>query len=277
MNNPNITFFFVSMKSPYISKRTNINGHAIYNALLRTRMFNPKDISKVSFGISQNYPISLKGKNDFYVNIEEPDKKKTIIKNIEKGYEGFKILRLSQNNLTNPLLDYSPIPFLFVCPKHGNVITHEIQYFNFYIIWNGNVPDIKFKGFEFGIGKSRNKGFGFAVIHDYMHTNSEQIIKDSIDSFTAYSGLCGIYNHSKYGFGEFIVDKTKDDVSLIKLITPLCLNSEIIGSTSYGSLPAFIKPIEYDKINYYLYHKGIESKLECIDNGKVMEIDLSHV
>ncbi len=273
----NITFFMVVMTSPYIGKRTVINGHAIYNALLHTNKFNPKDIKKVSFGISQNFPISYKGKNDFYINIEEPEKKKTLIKNIEKGYDGFIALRTLQNNLTNPLIDYSPIPFTIISPKHNKEITHQIQVFNFFIIWNNNIPEIEFMGLEFGLGKARNNGFGFVKIHDYVHTETSKIVNVSVDEPMAFTGIDGIYNHTKYGFGEYIITETNNKIPIIKLTTPLCLSSTIPKSTQYGSLPTFVKDTEYTKIPYYLWYKNQEHKLDCINSGKVMEVCLNGI
>ena len=266
------------MISPYIGRRTVINGHAIYNALLHTNKFNPKDIKKVSFGITQNLPISYRGKNDFYINIEEPEKKKTLIKNIEKGYDGFIALRTLQNNLSNPLIDYSPIPFTVISPKHNKEVVHQIQVFNFFIIWNNNIPEINFKELEFGLGKARNNGFGFVKIHDYVNTNTSKIINgSSFDEYTVINGIEGIYNHTKYGFGEYIITETSNKIPIMKLISPICLNSTIPKSTQYGSLPTFIKDTDYIKSPYYLWYKNQEHKLDCINSGKVMEVSFNEI
>lgn len=274
LNNYHITFFLCVMQSPYIGRRTVINGHSLYNALLREKKINPKNVVKVSFGISQNLPLSLKGKNDFYINIEEPEKKKTLIRNIEKGYDGFVALRWMQNNLSNPLIDNSPIPFEIIKPKHcDQEIVHQIQYFNFYIVWKNEVKD-DFKDFEFGLGKARNNGFGFCRVHDYISTTLERVVEGSIDKYTACHGISGIYNHARYGFGEFILQKTSQNIPLIKLVTPLCLSSTIPDSTKYGALPSFIKETNYTKDKYYLWHKNSEHELEVINSGKVMEVVL---
>lgn len=271
--NDNITFFLVEMDSPLVSLRSTINGHAIYNALLNSKKFAPKELEKVSFGISQPSPLSYKGRN-FPISNIDPKEGKTIIHNIEKGYEGFKILRRMQNEITNPLYGYYPIPFKMIRPKHTErVLAHQIDLFTFFIVWESDIPSLDFNRLDFSVGKARNSGFGFARVIDCLHINMEKIVEGSWDKFTAAQGVSGIYNHKKYGFGEFYIDATSNGVKGIKLTTPLCLNSTMDRSTYYGALPSFLKPTEFTKKPYHLWHKGQEHVLDCLDYQGFIEVE----
>lgn len=284
MNNPNITFFLAMVHSPVVGERSIINGHAIYNALLRTGKFRPDDIKKVSFGISRNVPIPITGSNIRTIEIKEEqksDKNKkersySILENINKnGYDGFLDLRSNQHILTNYLLDYSNIQIDIIRPVYGQEIVHYIHHFVFYVIWKENHPDISFKWFEFNLGKERNNGFGFTKIEKYLHTNMNQLVNSLPDhyKFTVINGIEGVCNHKKYGFGEYIITETKKRVPIIKLITPLCLKTTIPGGNIYKSLPSFIdKQNEYTTINYPIWHKGVKHNLECVDSGLVRGI-----
>ncbi len=284
MTGTNITFFLTLMHSPLIGNKNIINGHAIYNALLYTRKFKPSDIHKVSFGIAHNEPVSYKGFNKYVINIEEEmigssdkvmkirNETKTILDNLKKGYNGYMALRSTQNILTNPLIDYSPINFEIIKTKHGNHFAHMIKYFVFYVVWRNDIPSIDFKNLEISIGASRNAGFGFCRIEKTYSTTVDEIVAGAFDEFTAKNGINGIYNHSKYGFGEFILDKTSKGIKIIKFITPLCMSSTFHKSTQYDILPSFIEPSTFDKSDYYIWDKGTEYRLDCIQPGKVFSI-----
>lgn len=280
--NPDISFFLALMHSPYLGNTNIVNGHAIYNALLCWENINPKQIEKVSFGIPQNVPIALKGSNKYLLNVREEPKtekpkgkapQRTVLDNLTKGYEAFKVLRATENSLTNPNLDNSPIPFEILKPKHGAVIAHKIDYFVFYIIWRDAVPDNDYTNTEFTLGAGRNNGFGFTRIEKVFHTSMEDLIAGAPNKFTATNGVKGIYNHARYGFGEYILDSSMTTgAKLVKLTTPLCMKSTYPKTTQYGTLPTFIKPVPYEKRNYYLWDKGFEHTLECIQSGKAFEI-----
>lgn len=283
--NSNISFFLTLMHSPYIGERNIINGHAIYNALLRWTDIKPNEIEKVSFGISQNDPISLKGSNKYLINVNEEPKidiskrknsPKTILDNLDKGYEGFKILRSTENILSNPLYDFSPIPFEIIKTKRGQtLIVHKIDYFVFFIVWKDKKPEIDFINTEFSLGFGRNNGFGFSRIEHVYDTSIEKLtagFTNEHDKFTAINGIKGIYNHTKYGFGEYILETTNNGTKIIKTITSLCMNSTFPNSFQYGTLPSFIKPILYNKTNYALWDKGVEHNLQVIRSGKAFEI-----
>lgn len=287
MNNPNITFFLGMVHSPLVGERSIINGHSIYNALLRSGKFNPKDIKKVSFGISRNIPIPIDNFNIKFIKIQEEPKilknKKqknsdNILNNITKnGYSGFIDLRSNQHILTNYLYDYSNIQFDVIRPIYGRELIHYIHHFVFYIIWENKLPDIDFQWFEFSLGKERNIGFGYTRIEKYLNINMEEILEDVPDKYksTIRNGIEGIYNHKKYGFGEYIITETNNKVPIIKLITPLCLKTSIPKCGVYGSLPSFIdKQSEYTTIDYPIWHKGEKHILECVDNGLVRGINI---
>ena len=282
-NNPDITFFLALMHSPLIGNKNIINGHAIYNALLRTGKFKPADLEKVSFGIAQNEPVTYEGFNKYITNVEEEAKIKTdaqkkkkesrtILDNLKKGYDGVIVLRSTQNILTNPLIDHSPIPFDIIKAKHGACYAHKITYFVFYVIWKNGVPEIEFKDMEIAMGAARNSGFGFTRIERAYNTTMEDIVAGAFDEFTARNGISGIYNHSKYGFGEFMITKKANGDQIIKLITPLCMKSSFPKSTIYRSLPTFIKPMTYDKVKYYIWDKGQEHVLDCIQSVKAIDM-----
>ncbi len=282
--NPNISFFLTLMHSPIIGDRNIISGHAIYNALLRWTNISPKDIEKVSFGIPQNNTISLKGSAKYLINVSEEPKTdiskrksspKTILDNLDKGYDGFKVIRNTENVLSNPLYDFSPIPFEVIKNKRGqSMIVHKIDYFVFFIIWKNIKPEIDFTNVEFTLGYGRNNGFGFSRIERVYDTNMEKLIIDIEDreKFTAINGIRGIYNHAKYGFGEYILETTGSGIKIINTITPLCMSSTFPNSTQYGTLPQFVKAIPYTKVNYSIWDKGTEHNLKVIRSGKVFEV-----
>jgi len=288
--NPNISFFLAMMHSPYLGNTNIINGHAIYNALLCWTDIVQEQINKVSFGIPQNAPIPLKGSHNYYLNVSESPKikrpkkikelkdekvKESILDNLKKGYDAFKILRNTENTLTNPLIDDSPISFEILKPKHSIVIAHKINYFIFYVMWNGEIPSVNYVNTEFTLGAGRNNGFGFTRIERVVNTTMDELILGvpDVDKFTAINGIKGIYNHAKYGFGEYIVDSSKTTGKrLIKFTTPLCMRSTYPKTTQYGTLPSFIIPVRYEKRNYYLWDKGTEHMLECIPDGKAFEL-----
>jgi len=282
--NYNISFFLTLMHSPLIGDRNIINGHAIYNALLRWTNLSPKDIEKVSFGIPQNNTISLKGSAKYLVSVSEEPKTdiskrksspKTILDNLDRGYEGFKVIRSTENIFSNPLYDFSPIPFEIIKTKRGqSMIAHKIDYFVFYIIWKNIKPEIDFTNVEFTLGSGRNNGFGFSRIEKIYDTSVEKLIVgvDEDDKFTVINGIKGIYNHAKYGFGEYILETTNSGIKIINTITPLCMNSTFLNSTQYGTLPQFIKAIPYTKVNYSIWDKGIEHNLHVIRSGKAFEV-----
>lgn len=292
IRNYNISYFLVLMHSPLISKRNIINGHAIYNALLRSGKINPDEILKISFGISQNIPISLKGSNKYLINVEEEDKipirkekkikiKPTIIDNLtEKGYDGFVALRKTENNFTNPLYDFSPIPFKVIKSKHtelhDDLISHCISYFTFYIIWKNEVPSIDFKNMEFGLGKARNNGFGFSRIEKVVNITTDQLLsKVDGDLFdTTLKGILGIYNHKKYGFGEYIIENNK----WFKLTTPLCMESSLKDTGKYTFTPSCTEIDNYIISPYYLWDDNHLYELKVINAGKtfILKKDKKH-
>lgn len=281
--NTNISFFLGRMHSPYLGNTNIINGHAIYNSLLKWTDVNAGDIEKVSFGISQNDPISLKGSNKYQLNVSETPKiekpkrkiRDTVLDNLSKGYDAFKVLRGIENSLTNPNIDYSPIPFEIIKPKHGTLIAHKIDYFTFFIIWKNKIPDIDFTGTELTIGAGRNSGFGFTTVERVFNTTLSQILfgLPEEDKTYAMSGISGIYNHARYGFGEFIIDQSKTTKKkLVKLTTPLCMRTTYPEATQYGSLPSFITPTIYEKTDNFIYDKGTRHTLGCIQSGKTFEL-----
>lgn len=274
--NPDVTFFLAMMNTPLIGNRNVINGHALYNAMLCWSSISPKDIDKVSFGITQNEAVSFKGSNVYKIRIpKEIPIKESVLTNLKHGYEAFVVLRSIQNTFTNPLLDYSPIPFSMVHTQQGQrLIAHEIDYFTFYVVWKDAKPNIRFLGTELAIGMGRNNGFGMAVIEDVYNTNMDELVASvpEKDRYTAVNGIKGICNHSRYGFGEYTLDTTNTGQRIIKLTSPLCLNSTFANATHYGTLPGFVKPVPYTKIPYCLWDKGIEQTLQVITPGKAFEI-----
>lgn len=284
--NSNISFFLALMHSPYLGNTNIINGHAIYNALLCWEDIKPSQIEKVSFGIPQNAPIALRGSNKYITDLEEepkiekqkPGKEKkklsaSILDNLTKGYEAFKVLRGTENTLSNPMIDDSPIPFDILRPKYGTVIAHKIEYFIFYVVWHGSIPENSYTNTEFTLGAGRNNGFGFTRIERTFNTTIKDLIAGAPNEYSAASGIKGIYNHDRYGFGEYIIDSSRaTGRTLVKLTTPLCMKSTYPKATHYGTLPSFFVPVQYEKKNYYLWDKGTEHILECIPDGKAFEL-----
>lgn len=282
--NSDVTFFLALMHSPLIGDKNVINGHALYNAMLRWSDIKPGSIDKVSFGISQNDPVTFKGYNLYNQNtLEEPktaipEKKyppKTVLENINKGYEGFTMLRSIQNTLTNPLYDFSPIPFEVIRTMRGQkLIGHKIDYFIFYIIWKGARPDTDLTNTEFTLGMGRNNGFGFTNIERVYNTTLDSLLVGvtELDKFTAMNGIKGIYNHARYGFGEYVFDTMNTGQRIIKLTTPLCMNSTFATATQYGALPSHIKTVPYTKTPYTMFDKGIKQNLQVITPGKAYEL-----
>ena len=287
--NPDISFFMGLMYSPLIGDKNVINGHALYNAMLRWSDIKADNINKISFGIPQNDPVTFKGFNKYHQNtIEEPKnpimregkiikkaQPKTVLDNINKGYEGFTVLRSIENILTNPLYDFSPIPFEIIHTMRGQrMIAHKIDYFIFYIVWKGTKPDTDFTNTEFSIGMGRNNGFGLTNIERVFNTNMDAVTAGvpEHDKFTAINGIMGIFNHTRYGFGEYVLDTMNTGQSIMKLTTPLCLNSTYPNATQYGALPSHVKPVPYTKSPYILWDKGVEQTLQVIKPGKAFEI-----
>ncbi len=283
--NPEVTFFLGLMHGGLVGNKNIINGHAIYNALLcAIPDLRPIDINKVSFGITQNDPVTFKGSNKYQTNTKEepkitvPEKKsppKTILDNLNKGYEGFCVLRSTENILTNPLFDFSPIPFEIIQTGRGTTqIIHKVDYFVFFIVWKDTKPKIDFINKEIIIGSGRNNGFGFSNIERAYDTTINDLVNGVPDEdiFTAINGITGIYNHARYGFGEYVLDVMNNGVKIIKLTTPLCMNSTFPNATQYGTLPNFVKTVPYTKSGYSLWDKGIEQSLQVIRPGKAYEI-----
>ena len=294
--NPEVTFFLTLMHGGLVGNKNIINGHAIYNALLcAIPDMRPDEIDKVSFGISQNDPVTFPGFNKYITNtdeeskiVDENKKKKvpdeTILDNFSKvdtktgmsrGYEVFTVLRSTENILTNPLFDYSPIPFEIIKTARGtSQIIHKIDYFVFYIVWKNAKPRLEFKNKEIVIGAGRNNGFGFSNIERVFNTTMSNIVAavPEADKYTAINGITGIYNHARYGFGEYVLDTMNTGARIIKLTTPLCMNSTFPNVTQYGTLPTFVKSVPYTKSGYSLWDKGLEQSLQVIRPGKAFEI-----
>jgi len=280
-----ITLYFGRFESPYVGSPFLISGNQIYSAIIHEKgMEMAKELSKVSHGVFHtilpesinNRGIITYNKKDWngypvgeHINLSE----KTI-----KKYDDFFQLRNYHTPFlkdTTANLEYDRIM------RHHQIIINSGEKINlfhadrlsFFTIGNNEIELEQLQ-----LGAKRNAGFGLFSI-----TNKYSFYLDSLDISmfdgnkklidTAKNGITGILNHAKYGYGEFKLDAWADKGWLIRLTSPLCLDSTITGARHYSVPPTFMKSEGYRKHSESLWIKGRVEKLYCISDGNVFLYD----
>lgn len=276
-----ISLFFGKFDSPYIGSPFMISGNQIYSAIIRENgMEAIKNATKISHGVFHNIPanhIDYRGKATYNrkdwrgwpvgekINMDE----RTI-----NTYDDFFKLRSYQTPFIKNTDAHSDMSRLlrshrFILKNGDKIDSFHADRLSFFVISGARV-EIS----ELHLGAKRNMGFGSLTI-----TNSYSFDIDSLDFSvfgdnqklidTAKSGITGILNHKKYGYGEFKAERWKEDKWLIKLSTPLCLRSTIEGARNYDILPPFMVNDTFRRHRENIWRKGKIETLYCVSDGSV--------
>lgn len=276
-----ITLYFGKFESPYIGSPFLISGNQIYSAIIREKGMNETEgLKKISHGVFHTIlPESINHRGKVTYNKKDwkgfPVGDKINISNTTmKTYDDFFQLRNYNTPFakdTNGNYEYDRIMRhhrLSICSGDKIDLFHADR-LSFFTVGNHGV-DIE----NLQLGAKRNLGFGmFSITNKYsfdlesldfsIFNGNENLIN------TAKNGICGILNHAKYGYGEFRLDGWVDDKWLIKLTSPLCLESTIEGSRCYNNPPPFMKNEGYRKHIESIWRKGKPEKLYCVSDGNV--------
>lgn len=165
-------------------------------------------------------------------------------------------------------------PQTIITSDRKNITVIQPQYIHFYIITKNKINIDLNSGDEIRVGSHRNHGFGIINIVDVGHIKLGEIDYSIFNGDEklielAKRGICGIYNHRKYGYGEFRIEKWGEDKWLVKTNTPLCLRSTMENSNIFSTLPTFVVPDDYRSRVDNLYIKGNICQLYCVDRGQV--------
>jgi hypothetical protein len=275
-----ITIFFGKFESPYVGSPFLISGNQIYSAIIQEKgLDKTKDIEKVSHGIFHSIPpelIDYHGKITYnkqdWMGWHVADKINLNEKSI-KSYNQFFALRSYQTPFIkdSASADYDRLMrYHRLVIKSGEIIdAFHADRLSFFVV-GGRELELD----ELRLGAKRNAGFGIFRI-----TNRYSFGLDSLDFSefgddlkligTAKSGITGILNHAKYGYGEFKLEKWRSKGWLVRLTTPLCLESTIKGSRRYTSPPSFMKSEGYRKHTEFMWRKGRIERLYCVSDGSV--------
>lgn len=283
-----ITIFFGQFESQYVGSPFMVGGNQIYSAIIREKGIQyAKELTKVSHGVFHELPdyrsTNWKG---WYVRDRINLNNKSIV-----TYDDFMELRnyntpfikevktKKEKENYNWLADYNRLllkhRFQISNGKNGETIDAFLpNKLSFFVIGKDDV-NLDY----ISLGAKRNLGFGSLKITDtytfdindldFLNLSDDHKIID-----TAKNGIYGIYNHAKYGYGEFKIEKwVNKNKHLIRFITPLCMDSTIEGSTTYDKLPSFIKSDNYRKTREFMWRKGKPETLYCIADGSVCLYD----
>jgi len=281
-----ITIFFGRFDSPYVGSPFLVSGNQIYSAIIREKGLKvAKGLRKISHGVFHNILpeyISNLGKVSYnkkdWKGYPVGDKINLSEKTIEK-YNDFFQLR----NYHTPFLKDNMNGILErdrIMNHHQIVINsgEKMDLFHadrlsFFTVGN-EALEIE----QFQLGAKRNLGFGLFTVSnkysfdldslDYSIFGDNKVLID-----TAKNGITGVLNHAKYGYGEFKMESWGDKGWLIRLTSPLCLESTIKDSRNYPLPPPFMKSEGYRKHTESLWVKGKVEQLYCISDGMVFLYD----
>lgn len=304
MDSKIISLFFCRFESPYIGSPYMIGGNQIYSAIMKEHGKNfISSVDKVSHGIFHSIPpgsTRWKGGN-LFVSENTAVSGKGLI----ESYEDFMKLR-----------EYNT-PFIkdtdYGSDYNRRIIRHQLKLCNgekkdSFAIQNLSFFIISDKSIEINkeellcLGSKRNLGFGRLRI-----TDSKIFEIDSLDYSifkenqklveTSKTGIIGVRNHKKYGFGEFSIEpwikennknpknnrnkeenkqtekeikcqENKKDKWIIRLTTPMCLSSTLEGAEPHDSQPSFMVGEIYRKHREFIWKNKLET-LYCASDGCV--------
>lgn len=120
-------------------------------------------------------------------------------------------------------------------------------------------------GESFSIGAARNSGYGRVTVLDKTEFPLSEL--DFGEAYTgdlknlALTGIRGIGDHQKYGYGEFLLYKTRAGAMYANLITPY--------SDSRGALPSFLEPPPLVRTcTEHMWYKGAMVSFVCVADGQ---------
>lgn len=284
------TIYFGRFTSGYIGSPFLVGGNQIYSAIIRE--FGLDAISsavKVSHGVFHSItPESIDRFNKCTYNKKDwmgypvGDKINLSNKTI-KTYNNFFQLRNYHTPFIKDSIGSSAVginqgeysDFNRIMRNHRSIIKNgdKINIFSpdrisFFIV-SDNPPDIE----EISLGAKRNLGFGRVIITNKYSFNIDDLDYSELGNDkklieTAKSGISGILNHSKYGYGEFQIENWKGQF-LIRLMTPLCLSSSMDDTTVFEKQPDFMSGDIYRRHQEVIWRKGHPETLFCISDGSV--------
>lgn len=281
-----ITVYFGKFESPYVGSPFLISGNQIYSAIIREKGIKiAKGLKKISHGVFHTIlpeNISNLGKINYnkkdWKGYPVGDKINLSEKTIEK-YNDFFQLR----NYHTPFLKYNMTGILERdrIMKHHEIIINsgeKMELFHADRLSFFTIGDNEIELKQFQLGAKRNAGLGLFTISnkysfdlnslDYsIFNNNRTLIK------TAKQGIMSVLNHTKYGYGEFKLESWGDKGWLIRLTSPLCINSTVNGATDYQVPPQFMKSEGYRKHVETIWLKGKLEQLYCISDGTVFLYD----
>lgn len=299
VDNKLVTIYFGRFGSEYVGSPFIVSGNQIYSAIIHEYGMDViANATKISAGVFHTITAESIGA---YPNKQSQDFSKiTYNKKDWKGYpvgdtinlnnktvgtyEDFFQLRSYHTPFIKDTIGSSAVgvnqgefsDFNRIMRNHRTVIKSgdKINIFSpdrlsFYII-SDKPLDIQ----ELSVGAKRNLGFGRVVITNQYTFNlddldysklgdDEKVIK------TAKSGIFGVLNHKKYGYGEFQIENWKDKLFLIRLMTPLCLSSSMDDTKAFERQPDFMVGDVYRRHQEVIWRKGHPETLFCISDGSV--------
>lgn len=286
-----VTIYFGRFGSEYIGSPFMIGGNQIYSAIIREYGLDAiSKADKISSGIFHTITAeSVDIYNKFSYN-KKDWKGYPVGNNINlsektiRTYEDFFQLRSYHTPFIKDAIGSGRVgvnqgefsDFNRIMKKHRTVIKSgdKINIFSpdrlsFFIV-SDTPPKIQ----ELYVGAKRNLGFGQVVI-----TNQYTFSLDDLDYSklgddtnvinTAKSGILGVLNHKKYGYGEFQIENWKENLFLIRLMTPLCLSSSMDDTSTFEHQPNYMKGDVYRRHQEVIWRKGHPETLFCISDGSV--------
>ena len=262
-----------------------VAGNAIYSALLATRHVDTgnKNLLKVSHGIFQEIPYVIKsgGKvktmaRDHRGHPVSTAEGKSQVSKI-KTYRDFFLTRQYITPYRSLAGEYDDLRIIHSqdVRLNNSVVVNILHphYLLFFVVTkDGSEIDLH-RDDELRIGGHRNLGFGCVRVLDVGHIKLNEIDYSVFDDnekliSDAMNGISGIYNHKKYGYGEYQIDKWRDGW-IVKLTTPMCMRSTIRGANIWGRIPSFLREDDYRERIDRIWIKRRIHELACIDRGQV--------
>ncbi|MFA4870921.1 MAG: hypothetical protein WC623_22170 [Pedobacter sp.] len=276
-----ITVYFGQFDSPYVGSPFLVGGNQIYSSIIREKgLSEAKSLQKVSHGVFHSIlPESINSLGKMSYN--------------KKDWKGWPVgthITLSDKTMSKyedffQLRNYST-PFLK--ENNGNHETERIMRHHNIAIQSGENFDLfhadRLSFFTVGdheidlkqmqFGAKRNMGFGlFTITNSYSFNLNDldySVFGDDTKLIdTAKNGITGVLNHAKYGYGEFKLDSWGQKGWLVRLTSPLCLDSTVQGARHYSIPPSFMRSEGYRKHSESLWIKGKVEKLYCVSDGNV--------
>jgi len=277
-----INLFFAKFESPYAGSPFLISGNQIYSAIIREKGLSEiQDTLKVSHGVFHSIApegLNYSGKTTYnkkdWSGHPVGDKINLDAKHI-KSYNDFFQLRSYDTPFikdNNKRADFDRLmrKHRFVIKSGENIDVFHADRLSFFI-----VADREIQLEQLQLGAKRNMGFGLLNITNHYSFELESLDFGSVFGDdenlieTAKNGITGILNHAKYGYGEFKLEPWKGGTWLVKLTSPLCLDSTVEGARHYEHLPPFMKSEGFRKHREFIWRKGKAETLYCVSDGSV--------